>query len=634
MKLFIGDLEANGFLEEANQLWCGSFISLDGKERYSFSPLDGEDYAKRMLEFMDSCEALCFHNGFGYDFPLLKKLFNYEYKGIKLDTLVMSRLFKPKRPVPPHCPIKNKPHSVETWGYRVGRGKVEHNDWSQFSVGMLHRNKEDAEIQRLIYLALLEEEKQYNWTSAVKLSHRLFEDLADQESYGWLVDKEQILKGISLLDHWMSRIDRVLTHTLPYTCEIGEGFEDGEYKYVKTPFVRSGAYHYHTANWIEKVGWKVEDKPVWGPFSRVNFRRLSIDKDAEIKDYLLELGWIPLQWNTNKETGERTSPKLDKDDPFEGIEGGPGKLIAKYKQAKSRRSIMSGWLELIRPDGRIPSSVANLAETGRATHRNIVNVPNAEAFFGKIMRKCFTSKEGWVLVGTDSKGCQNRMLAARVGDEFFTNTLVNGKKEDGTSIHHVNQKAIRIAGYEVTYGKAKNLNYAFMFGASNKKLGKMVGGSPDDGQRVREALLGVSAGFTLLVENLVKEWRSNAKTRRNKWNRIEYYGGWVTGLDGRPIFIESEHAILVYVLQSDEAIMMSCAYIWMCKELRALYTYGVDYGVVCWYHDEYTVECRAEIAEEVARISEECIARAGRYFKIACPHEGDASIGKNWYDIH
>ncbi len=635
MQLFIGDLEADGLLEEATRVWCGSFISLDGKEKYSFSPLDGPDYIDKMLAFMEKCPSLCFHNGFGFDFPVLEKLYKWEYKGAKVDTLVMSRLFNPKRPVPPHCPYKKAPHSVGTWGYRVGRGKVEHEDWSQFSLAMLHRNQEDCEIQRLIYLALLEEEKQYDWGGAVKLTHRLFEELNKQEQYGWLVDREQILKGISILGHWMVRIDKILTHTLPYTYDIQEGKDKDtkEYKYVKEPFTRGGVYNHHVKNWMLKVGWSECDRPIEGPFSRVEFRRLSLDKSEEIKDYLLSLGWIPAQWNTN-DAGERTSPKLDKDDPFEGVEGGSGKLIAKYIQCKSRKAIMEGWLTLIRPDGRIPSSVANLAETGRATHRNIVNVPNAEAFFGKIMRKCFTSKEGWVLVGTDSKGCQNRMLAARVGDDTFTNTLINGKKEDGTSIHHVNQKALKAWGFEVSYGKAKNLNYAFMFGASDNKLGRMVGGGKAEGAQVREALLSVSTGFSRLVENLVGEWRSNAKRRKNKWGKIEFYDGWVRGLDGRPIFIESEHAILVYVLQSDEAIMMACAYIWLCKELRAKFKYGEDYGVVCWYHDEYTVECREEIAEEVAKISEECIARAGRYYKIACPHEGDASIGKNWYSIH
>jgi DNA polymerase I-like protein with 3'-5' exonuclease and polymerase domains len=70
------------------------------------------------------------------------------------------------------------------------------------------------------------------------------------------------------------------------------------------------------------------------------------------------------------------------------------------------------------------------------------------------------------------------------------------------------------------------------------------------------------------------------------------------------------------------------------KRLNKKYTWGVDYGIVCFYHDEYTIECREEIAEDVAKIAEQCIVDAGKFYNIACPHEGDANIGKNWYKIH
>jgi hypothetical protein len=72
----------------------------------------------------------------------------------------------------------------------------------------------------------------------------------------------------------------------------------------------------------------------------------------------------------------------------------------------------------------------------------------------------------------------------------------------------------------------------------------------------------------------------------------------------------------------------------LAERLEAKYTLGVDYGIVCWMHDEYTVECKASIAEDVKRISEECIKDAGEYFKISCPHAGEGAIGRNWYSIH
>lgn len=630
MSTYIFDLEANGFVEEATVVHCGCFASLDGSFRKSFSPLDGPDYVQNMLRFMDTAECLIPHFGYGYDFPLLKKLYNYEYKGLKLDTVVMSRLQDPKRFVPPHCPVKNKPHSVETWGYRVSRGKPEHNDWSQFSPEMLHRCEEDVEIQRLTYHYLIKEQGKHDWQPALKLTHRLFEILQKQEEYGWLVDQEWMHKSVKMLEHWMRRIDSVLNDRLPMVIEIDEDKVKGEYKYVKEPFKINGEYNANITKWMVERGFTPSSRTIGGPFSRISFRRLSLDKPTEIKGYLLNEGWEPLEWNTD-DAGERTSPKLNKDDPFEGIEGGVGRLVARYIQCKSRKAIIEGWLNVIRPDGRIPSVVNNLAETGRATHRNIVNVPNGEAFFGKWMRKIYIAKEGWVLVGTDSAGCQIRMLAARMKDQGYTETVLNGDKDKGTDIHSVNMRA---AGLD-SRGKAKTFFYGFLFGAGDAKTGKIVKGTAVDGKRLKEQFLAGLPALAALLEELTKEWRSNAKTRPSKWGKgVEYYDGWVKGLDGRPIFIRSEHAVLVYVLQSDEAILMATAYCWLYKQLIAKYKWGEDFGIVAWYHDEYTVECRPEIAKDIARIAEECISRAGRFLKIGCRHDGEAAIGDNWYAIH
>lgn len=643
---WVFDLEANGLLKQATQVWCGVFKNIDTQEIKKFRP----SQIPEMLKFMDTCHTLIGHNVIGYDFPLLERLHNYEYKGKKIDTLLVSRLQNQKRTLPFNCPNKKAgPHSVEAWGYRVGRGKPEHNDWDQFSEAMMHRCTEDVQIQELIYYELLKEGEDFNWTKAHLLTHKLFEILQKQEDYGWLVDVPYMDKCISMLDHFVRKIDLALKEQLPLVLEIKETKKEGEYNWVRKPFLKSGAYSASVVTWIELHGEQYKDL-VKGPFTRINYRRLDLAKNAETKNFLIDLGWIPDKWNYKKDkSGKKikddngnyikTSPKLSHDDPFYGISSGLGKLIAKRVQACHRRSNIKGWYELIRDDGRIPARVTGIAATGRAKHSGIVNVPGAEAFFGKQMRKCFTCKKGFKIVGTDSAGCQNRMLAARVGDEFFTRTLLEGKKEDQTSIHFVNQKAIKKhAGFDVTYGNSKNLNYAFMFGASDLKLGSIIGKGKEAGANIREALLGVAPGFAELVQDLTREWKRNAKTRQVKttWGwRTEYYNGWIVGLDGRPIFIESEHMILVYMLQSDEAIMMAAAYCMLYKRAEAKgWKHGTDWGFLIWYHDEYQCEVREDLVEEFALLAEQCIVDAGKFFNIACPHQGESDIGDNWFETH
>lgn len=437
MKICVGDLEANGLLDSATKIHCAVFKDIQTGDLVKFSP----DNLAGLLPYLDTVDVLIMHNGIGYDWPLLEKLYGYKFKGQKVDTLVMSRLLNPKRLVPFNCPNKKVgPHSVEAWGWRVGRGKPEHNDWENFSPEMLHRCAEDVEIQHLIFKELEKEYSGKNWKNAFKLSFKLFEYLQKQEQYGWLVDQEHMHKCIHQLDHWIARIDRALNKHLPLIVEVNEVKDKGEYKYVKKPFLKSGDYSASVITWAGDANWILDNRIVGGPFTRVDFRKVDLNSNDETKKYLLSEGWEPLEWNTNDE-GERTSPKLSKDDPFEGINGAVGRLVAKRVQARQRKSIIEGLLKIIRPDGRISSIINNLATTARATHRGIVNIPQAKSFYGKQMRKIFVSKPGFVLVGTDSDACQVRMLCGRMNDDVYTDNVLNGKKEDGTDIHSVNMRA-------------------------------------------------------------------------------------------------------------------------------------------------------------------------------------------------
>lgn len=626
MKLAFGDLEANGLLRQATVIHCGVFKEQDGTLHKFY-----EDSLKEMCDYLDTVDVLVIHNGIGYDLPLLKKLFGYEFKGKVVDTLILSRLLKPKRMLPFHCPNKKAgPHSIEAWGYRVGRGKPEHDDWENFSPEMLHRCTEDVEILELVYKALLEEFRAGNWKQAFTLTQELFKNLQKQEEYGWLVDKEHMRKSIHQLDRWIERIDRSIYKFLPNVLVIEETKTKGEYGHVKKPFLKSGEYSETVRNWCDSAGIAIADCPVGAVFSRISFRKTNLNSNEETKEFLLDLGWEPKEWNTNDD-GERTSPKLSKDDPFEGINGSLGRLVAKRVQCRQRKSIIEGLLEIVRSDGAIASSVANLAETGRATHRGIVNVPGAKSFYGKQMRQVFVSRAGKRLVGTDSDSCQIRMLCGRMNDPVYTENVLNGRKEDGTDIHSVNMRASGLPNRDA----AKTFFYGFLFGAGDAKVGKIVRGSAADGKRLKEQFLKGLPALGRLMENLQGEWRKNAKQKFNpKFNRMEYYDGWVTGLDGRPIFIASEHAILVYVLQSDEAIMMTKAYNLLWERLSAKYEFPRQFGVVCFYHDEYTIECDEDIAEDVKAISEQCIVDAAKFYNIACPHVGDGKVGKSWWDIH
>jgi hypothetical protein len=633
-KVRVFDIEANGLTPD--KIHCMVFSSLDEKQIDKFKP----DEMDKAVRFLDSCDVIIGHNILSYDLPVIKKILGYEFKGKKVDTLLMSRLQCPNRQPPMNArgdaKAMRSPHGLGCWGYRVGRGKPEHEDWETYSEEMLHRCSEDVGINIAVYEALMEEGKGTKWRSAHMLTFKLFENLQKQEEAGWLLDQEHIHKALHMIEHWTRRIDRLLEPTLPYICKTLEkkvkGSED--LNYVRKVYLKgSGGY---TESVLKHYG--DDAHLVVAPFSRIEVRKIKLGSDQEVKDFLLTQGWIPDAWNTDDD-GNQTSPKLNKDTTFDGITGAGGKLIVLRSRINDRASIMRGYLANVREDGRLASIVSGLADTRRMKHKQIVNVPNADALLGPMMRKCFIAREGYKLVGCDAAGCQDRMLASRANDPELTRILLEGDKEKGTDAHTLVMKRVNVIcdKYRVKHikrGAGKNIGFGWKFGAGNPKLGRMIHSTKDAGGEIKEALRELFPAQARVMDELTAEWRKNAKRRMNRWNKMEYYDGWIHSIDGAKLFIASEHAVLVYTLQCDEAIFMSAAYNLAHRYLEKKYKWWDDYCIVNFNHDEFTTECREEIAEDVAQLVLKAYRDASDYFGFNVPQVGDASIGDNWYDIH
>lgn len=115
----------------------------------------------------------------------------------------------------------------------------------------------------------------------------------------------------------------------------------------------------------------------------------------------------------------------------------------------------------------------------------------------------------------------------------------------------------------------------------------MCKGTKVIGSELRTALDSVFTAQVEVEKVLVKEWRSNAEQFVNDWGRLDYRNGWFRGLDGRPIRVKLEKDVLVYALQSDEAICMQYALCFLYKWLQDEgYTYGTDYKFVANIHEQ------------------------------------------------
>lgn len=289
-------------------------------------------------------------------------------------------------------------------------------------------------------------------------------------------------------------------------------------------------------------------------------------------------------------------------------------LIKEYMMLQKRIAQIESWLEVVGVNGRVHGRViTNGAVTGRMTHMkpNMAQIPNSGSPYGPECRQCWTVEEGSVLVGCDASGLELRMLAHYMKDEKYVKTVCEGSSKDGTDVHTVNQKAASLQ----TRDQAKTFIYAFLYGAGPSKIGSIVGGSAKDGQK--------------LIDSFLKGTPSLKRLR----DKVSVYAGkgYVPGLDGRKIWVRSEHAALNSLLQGAGAIVMKKALVIFNDKIKAN---GWDIKLVANVHDELQFECKPDIAEEAGKACVQSIREAGIAYNLRCPLDGEYKVGRNWRETH
>ena len=344
--------------------------------------------------------------------------------------------------------------------------------------------------------------------------------------------------------------------------------------------------------WSEKTGKRLKDKvTVFNPGSRQQ-----VAERLEAKGAV----WTELTPSGRPQVDERTLEE-NKHIP-EAL------LVLEYLLLQKRYAQVSSWLEHVQDDGRVHGRVTtNGAVTGRMTHQNpnMAQVPSVNSQYGKECRDCWIVPEGRKLVGVDASGLELRMLAHYMGDEEFTNVLL------GDDIHTRNQMA---AGLE-TRPQAKTFIYAFLYGAGDAKIGSIIGGTAKDGRTLKQRFLRNTPALEDLRERVGK-----AAGR-----------GYLIGLDGRKLWVRSEHSALNTLLQAAGAIVMK-------KALVLLDDYAsqhkIDYKFIGNIHDEIQSEVVTEQAEKYGWLAVECLKASGISFDLKCPLDGEYKVGSTWAETH
>ena len=584
MKSIVFDIEADSL--EPTKIWCIVAVDPNSGETKTFGPTQ----IVQGLAHLSNADKLIGHNIIGYDLPAIKKIHNIDLSQNRaiVDTMVLSRLFNPTR---------EGGHSLASWGYRIGLKKIDHDEFGEYSPEMLNYCRNDAVLNAKVFNNLKTESRGFSRQSVV-LEHETLKIISDQRERGFLLDvKSATLLNADLTDR-LKEVKR----------EVQKTFRP---KQIKTTllaqFTKTGA--------LSKMGLiegstkksrltqeEYEEIATKRKTIRIEEVQFNLGSRQQIGEYLIEFGWKPKQFTPTGQpvVNESTLSKI-KNIP-------EATLISEYLLLQKRIAQISSWLKELHDDERVRGFVnPNGTITGRMTHNhpNMAQVPSVRAPYGKECRACWTVPKGYKLVGVDASGLELRMLAHYMKDEDFKNEILHG------DIHSTNQ---RLAGLE-SRDQAKTFIYALLYGAGDAKLGSVVGGNKRDGTELRKRFFDNLPAFKNLKDTV---GRAASK-------------GFLKGLDGRKLYVRSEHAALNTLLQSAGAIVMKHAMVNF-NQLIRLNT--LDAHFVCNVHDEWQLEVKESVADSTGQLGVDAIKKSGEELELFCPLDGEYKIGGNWSETH
>ena len=587
------DVETDGLLRKLSVVHCIVAMDLDTKQVFRFNDQGGESSVTEGVTFLMEADELWGHNIVGYDIPALSQIYPFfQPRGTTYDTLIMSRMFFSdilgrdirKRPAAMPGQLFGR-HSLEAWGYRLTEYKGEFGkttDWKDWSQEMEDYCEQDVSVSH--ELVQLFTSKLTDQKDSIRLEHDLAMIMAKQETSGWPFDVKAGQQLESTLRTEMDQLADGMRSIFPYV--------DGGQMIPKRPNKNKGY---------------VKDAPFtklkeFNPTSRHHIGWA----------FMTWRGWKPDQFT---DTG---IPKID-EGILMGMDTTEATTFARVLELQKGVGQLSdganAWLKMVTPQGRIHHQCMLATNTGRNAHSKpnlgqVSSDPRCRALFlpGKGMRQ----------VGADASGLELRMLGhylAYFDGGSFADVVVNG------DIHQ--QNADRVG---CTRKAVKSLTYAFIYGASDKKIGLTMDKSLGDaealrlGKDIRKKFLAAIPG----LDDLLTAVKQKAE------------GDVLRGLDGRPIRLQGKkHAALNYLLQSAGAIVCKRWNVIAYESLTKLgYKWDIDYQWLGWIHDEIQLAVLPHLVNDFKFNLEWSIVQAGEYYNLRVPLASEAKEGASWADCH
>lgn len=632
--MLIFDIETNGLLDDVSVLHCMCIYDTETEKMLRFDPASAKDGVLLLQCALDNGKQICGHNIINYDIPALEKLYpkefhvSYAQRQLVVDTLVLTRLIYSdidthdiglmRKGVLPKTLYKS--HKLMAWGYRLGVLKGTYGEqedaWAIYTTEMLDYNEQDVVVTKKLYERCCA--KQYA-PKAIELEHSIAWLMAQQERNGFPFDS---LKAQELEVELRSRqavIEAELVKAVPtvpdkvFVPKLDNkrlGYKAG------VPIQKYKDFNPNSRKQIEYV---VRTLFNYSPQNDDLYDIPDMEENIDVSKYRLKI---------DEETFKYITKDPEAPQELQHLAGLIEESLLLKKRLGQLADGKNAWLLSVKPDGKIHGRVIpNGAVSGRAAHSspNVAQVPNAGSQYGKECRELFNAG-GWWQAGIDASGLELRCLAHFMypyDNGEYAHEILNG------DIHTKNQTAAGLP----TRNNAKTFIYAFLYGAGDAKIGKIINGSASDGKRIKKKFLKETPAIRSLREAVQDALAIVERGRVSQWKRH-----YIKGLDGRHLHVRSLHAALNLLLQSAGALICKK---WIVRTEERLLDRGLQHGwdgdfcLMAWVHDEQQVACRTEeIAKIVVEEAQQAMRDTQEYFKFRVQLDTEGKIGKNWFDCH
>jgi hypothetical protein len=399
-----------------------------------------------------------------------------------------------------------------------------------------------------------------DWNRALILETKIAQIIQEQEENGFKFDLPKALRSIEFLANKRNELYDRIRPSL--TLEIEQ-----EGAPILKPFKKNGEYSKMVTDWLDSLENSVN---VGGAFTRISWHEPDLGSRQKLIKQLMRHGWKPELFT------DKGQPKLTEAGvPVESllnIDAEVGGLIAKWFTFQHRQSQIEGWVQNVRPDGRISARARSCGtNTARMTHSIVVNVPKAskKVLFGPQMRDLFTVEQGNILLGFDAAALEGRVMAhytTPLDDGEFAHELLDG------DIHTKNANH-----FGVSRDEAKTIFYGLIYGSQPRKVSQMLNCPIKRATEVFNSFWEVNHALGKLRDETIKSHNER---------------GWVPGIDGRKIYTRSDHSALNALFQSCGSIVMKTAAVSLYEEAKSR---GIRFKMVGNFHDE--IQSELEIGE-------------------------------------